>query len=574
MIQRLSIFFSLCLIAATVQAQQPHNAEVTIAHRGIDSLKDDVSSLLTLATEKEQRQEETLLGFIGLIELGIDPQRPIRVDILTGFSSPVYVLQVGYVGEPGAPDPAADIIDNVGTNYFMKEIGNDLWEVLPPDAGWFRLIRQQKTAILILTDKSNHQLLKQYILKIADPLPEAAKMLKDGANVAARIQNQAQTDDDQDKRRANYQETKALQLDALQKRPSETKTQFALRKGLVSNQLLEIERILTEAAEANTVVGFDPQTFKATIDFDATAIVGSSFEKTLQEFGQTPDQFASIEKPEGSVFSLRANHPVDQLRQENLNRTMTLIQADATDRLSRNTEISDDVRKAANLLIEGCLLVARDTVAGGNLNGFWEKLPAAEGEFTGYGAVAVKDGERLVGILENVAETGSGNSIKVSIDKVGDVSIHEVKFKKGFFGVFDLLFDGKVGYIGTSQDHVWFATGGEVGLAPLKAAIGSLKEPAENDVILTMDGNLLPLIEQTIRVVEKLEEPKTASLKVARRDYLSHLKIAAESLQTEDEASFRMDVANGKATGLIKFDTGTLRFVARMMATFSKNNLE
>lgn len=574
MTKRLSVFFSLCLIATTVQAQQPHNAEVTIAHRGIDSLKKDVSSLLTLATEKEQRQEETLLGFIGLIELGIDQQRPLRVDILTGFSSPVYVLQVGYIGSPGAAEPEADIIDNVGTNYFMKESGGDLWEVLPPDAGWFRLIRDQKTAILILTDKSNHQLLKQYIQKIADPLPEAAKMLKDGANVAARIRNQAQTQDDQDKRRANYQETKALQLDALQKRPSETTTQFSLRKGLVSNQLLEIERILTEAAEANAVIGFDPESFKAKIEFDASAIAGTSFEETLNQFGKTPDHFATIQKPDESVFSLRVNHPVDELRQENLNRTMDLIQADASDRLSRNKEISEEKRKAANTLIEGCLVVARDTIAEGNVNGFWEKLPAEDGEFTGYGAIAVKDGERLAEVLKNVAETGDGNSITVAKATVGDVSIHEVKFKKGFFGVFDLLFDGKVGYIGTSKDSVWFATGGEAGLEPLKAAIAELKEPGENDVILTMEGNLLPFIEQTIRVVEKLEEPKSASLKVARREYLGHLKVAAESLETDDEASFRMDVAEGKATGLINFNTGTLKFVARMMAAFSENNLE
>lgn len=568
MMLRLSLLFSLCLIATNVQAQQPHNAELTIAHRGIQSLKSDVSALLSLATEKEQRQEETLLEIISLIELGIDLERPVRVDILTGFSTPIYVLQVGYV------DDEADIIDNVGTNFYLKDVGGGLWEVLPTDPGWFRLIRENKTAILILSDNSNHQLLKQIILKIQDPLPEAAKMLEDGANVAARIRNKAQTPEDLEKRKAAYQETKTLQLDAMQKRPSETQTQFALRKGLVSNQLLEVERILTESAEANAIIGFDSAELKASIKFDATAIAGTSFEQTLKEFGQKPDHFASIQKPESSVFSLRANHPVDKLRQENLNRTMDLIQADAADRFSRNTKVSDKIRKAGNALVEGCLQLSRDTIAEGNLNAFWEKLPAEDGKFTGYGAIVVKDGERLADVLKNVSETGEGNSLKLAIDTVGDVSIHEVKFEKGFFSTFDVLFDGKVGYIGTSKDKIWLATGGEAVLPELKAAIAGLKKPEENDIILTTEGNLLPFVEQTIRVVEKLEEPKSAALKVARREYLGHLKIAAESLQEDDTASFRMDVKDGKANGVIKVDTGTLRFVGRMLASFSKKNLE
>ena len=114
MMRRISLLAILCLTSLSVQAQQPHNAEITIAHRGIESLKADVSAMLTLTNKEEQRQKETLLGFIELIELGIDQARPLRVDILTGASTPFYGVQVGYVA------PEADIIDNVGTNFFMK----------------------------------------------------------------------------------------------------------------------------------------------------------------------------------------------------------------------------------------------------------------------------------------------------------------------------------------------------------------------------------------------------------------------------------------------------------------------
>ena len=566
--RRLAILAILCLTPLSVQAQQPHNAEVTIIHRGIESLKADVSALLSLTTKEEQRQKENLIGTIELIELGIDQNRPLRVDILTGFSTPFYVVQVGYV------DPVEDIIDNIGFNFTLKERSSTLWEILPPDAGWFRIIPEKKTAIMILTDKGSHQLLKQLILKIEDPLPDASSLLGDNASVTARLLNKALTEEAQGKRRAGYQEAKTLQLDALQKRPNETLTSFALRKGLVSNQLLEIERMIAEAVEAKALIGFNRETFQATINFDATAIAGTSFAQTLEEFGKHSDQFASVAKPKNSVFSLRVNHPVDTLRQANLNRTMDLLQADAKDRLATNKAISEEARTAANSLIKTFLQVARDTVAEGNLNGFWEKVPTAEDNYTGYGAIAVKDGNRLVDALKQVAESESGNSIESAVETVGDVVIHKLQFKKGFFSLFDLLFDGKVGYIGTSEDKVWIATGGEDALAPLKAAIEGLEAPEENDIILTMNGNLLPFVKQTIRVVERLEPATTATQKKARRDYLRQLQIAAESLQTNDEASFRIDVADGKAQGLITFDKGTLKFVARLMASYSKNNLE
>lgn len=567
MIQRISFLALLCLLSNSVQAQQPHNAEVTIVHRGIGSLQDDVANMLKLATPEEQEQEENIIGTIQLIELGIDPKMPIRIDILTGFTAPRYVTQVGYIG------PEIDILDNVTSNFPAKKVNDTLWELLPPDRGWFRLIPKVKTAILILTAESDHQLLKQLILKVTNPLPEAQAMLSDGFNIAARLRNTTFSEEDQAKRRAAYQETKALQLDALQQRPNETKTEFALRKGLASNQLLEIERLMAEAKEAKALLGFDSETYQATVKFEATAIEGTSFEKTLQEFGGKPDQFDSIAKPQDSVFSLRVNHPVDELRQANLNRTMDLLKADSADRLSRNESISDDTRKAAGDLIEGCLQVARDTTAEGNFNGFWEKVPAGDG-FVGYGAIVAKDAGRLAEVFSNAAKTGSGNSIKTGIATVGDVQIHEVKFEKGFFSTFDVIFDGKVGYIGTTDDKLWIATGGEAALEPLKAAIESLKAPAENDVILTMEGRLLPFVQQTIRVIEKLEEPKTAALKTARQDSLQQLKIAEEAFQAEDGASFRMDVKDGKATGQFSFEKGTMRFLARLLATYSKNNLQ
>lgn len=569
MLRRISTIACFCLCITSANAQQPHHPEIIVGHPGVNSLKADVRYLLSLTLPKERAQEENVIGIIEIMELGLDLSRPFRIDVLSGMSPPGYVISAAY-------ESSDDLLENIeGAGFPLKEIsGQNLWELLAPDQGWFRLLPGDKSAILSFSTPATHALIRQILQKMANPLPIVKTLLAGDANVAIQLSNKAIKPEDQKLRRDSFAELRAVRMDALQKRPSETTTRFEIRKELVSIQLDEIERLLAEAATASAKVMLDKKLGTAKIKYDATGIPESSFAKSLDEYGNKPDAFASVKKAEGNILLIRANSPLDELRQKNGIDVVNLLEKDAVSRMKKDEKMSADEKAASQELATGVLQVARDSIATGNINGFSQTVLDDDGEFITYGAFSVKEGDRLDEILGLIAKTGSGNKITPAVVKIGDITVHEVTFAKGYFRPFDLIFEGKTGYIGTSREIVWIGTGGESVLEPMKAAIADLKKPADTDVILELEGNALPWAKRAKRVLESEPEPTAATEKTTRRDNLRRLALAIDAFQAKDDWNFTIDVKDGKAEGEIFVNTGTLRLVGKLLADFSKNNLE
>ncbi|MEZ6129304.1 MAG: hypothetical protein R3C59_11525 [Planctomycetaceae bacterium] len=570
MILRITTLACVCLsLISAVSAQQPHHSEIIVGHQGISTLKADLSYLLSLTTPTEQAQEENLVGFIELMELGVQQDQPIRVDILTGTNPPTYLISAGHT------DPLQDLFDNLdGAGFVVRPSGANLWEVLPPDKGWLRALPTDKVAILVFDKASDHDLLKQIVTKMSNPLPAVKPLLEGGSNIAIQLTNKAKTPADQKLRRDSFSELRAVSMDTLQKRPSEAVTAFNLRRQIAENQLNEIERLLVEADTASARIVMDRKASSATVSFAATAIPDTSFAATLGQFQNTPDRFASVKKAAGSVLSVRGNHPIDEMRKGHANIIMKLLNEDAMSRLEKNAKLSAKEKEASQKLFDGIMEVAKDSVGTGNLNGFLETVLKGEDNFVSYAAINVKDGQRLDRILALINETGKDNSFKPAVAKVGDVSIHEVKLAKGYFKPFDVVFDGKTGYVGVSDSIVWFGTGGTDALEPLKAAIADLKPPAESNVVLSIEGNLLPWAKRAKKIIEAEPEPTASTEQTRRRDALRHLGLAIEAFSAKDDARFSMQVKDGKASGEIFVNTGVLRFIGKALSSYSRTNLE
>lgn len=568
MIRRISTIACLCLGLATANAQQPHHPEIVVGHPGLGALKSDIQYLLSLTSPEEKAQDENVIGIIEIMELGLDLNRLFRVDILTGMNPPGYIISAAF-------ENSDDLLENIeGSGYLLKPSGQDLWELLPPDHGWFRVLKTKQTAILSFSTPTTHTLVKQLILKMTDPLPPVAELLEGGVNIGVQLTNKAQTAEDQKLRRDSFGELRAVAMDALQKRPSESATRFAIRKQLLSVRIDEIERLLVEAASASAKIVMDEAEGNAKVLFDATGIAGSSFANSLDLYGKKKDIFASVTRDKDSISIVRGNSPIDELRQKNANLVIQLLEEDALDRMKKDAKMSDSEKEASESLVKGVLKVAREGVALGNINGFAQTALDSEGEFITYGAFTADNGSQLDEVLMLVGKTGSDNQIQPAVAKIGDVTIHEVTFAKGYFRPFDLIFEGKTGYIGTSKDVIWIGTGGAGVLDPLKAAISGLKEPADSDVILDIEGNILPWAQRAKRVLESDPEPTSEAEKTTRRENLNNLSLAISAFESADDFRFGFKVEDGKAAGEIFVNTGTLRFVGKLLADFSKNNLQ
>ena len=557
----------LCCSTNAIFGQQPHHPQITIGHKGIAPLKADLKYLLSLTSPRDQEQLPNLVDFIDLLAFGLDEERPVRVDVFSGSSPITYMVWAPYIS-------FADLDDNLQSNFTIKKVQDNLYEVLPPDNGWFRALPGIKYAILILTNPADHLLIRQLILKAVNPLPAIQELLTDGANVGILLNNDAQKKEDQKKRSESFGEIRAVRMDALQKRPAESKTQFELRRGIVAAQLDELERLLVEAdrAEAKFIIDQPGNTCK--IVFGGEPIADTSFAESVQQFGKHKDAFGAIGKADDSVLSLRVNHPIDQLRTRNSNKIIDLVIADVTAQLAAATEMTKSQKDASAKLLDGVMQVTRDSIASGNINGFVETFPNKAGDLITYGAVSVTGGQRLNDILALIADSGEGNTFDKAAATVAGVTIHRIAFAEGYVPLFDRLFGvGQESYIGVSDDIVWIGTGSD-SLEPLKKAIEAGQKQVDTDVVLQIEGHLLPWARRAKTLVDEMDEPQNIDDRQVRRDQLLQLTQAIDAFSDRDEAKFHMTVGGGKTSGEIFFNTGVLRFIGSQIAAYSRDTLE
>ncbi len=560
----------LFVFPATAAAQEPHHPEISIAHRGIAQLKTDIKLMLDLATQEEQHWENWD-GVIELFAFGLDYDRPIRVDVLSGLTPPPFMVYGPY-------DSVDDLLhENLeSADYVPQKVSDTLYELLPPERGWFRVLGAEKYAILTLSTGPTHSLLKQLILKCVNPIPIINQVLRGGANIGVQLVNKAQTQDDQNKRKASFADTRAERMGIQKKRPQETATQFEIRKGLLSVYLDELERLMVEASSGLAQAALDSKTLAAKLTFEGEGIKGTSLANSIDLIGKSIDAFASVKKPADSVLSLRINHPVDDLRKKNVAKMIELFRADVESRLkSSDNKLSAAEKTASQQVFDGAALVISDVATEGNLNGFVESVPNKAGKFVTWGGMVAKDAKRLDATIALLSKTGEGNSAEIEVASANGVDIHSIKLRKGFLKIYDdIIGNDNEFYIGTSESMVWFGAG-PGSLKALTASIKALKEPSDSNVVLKIDAELSNWVRRAQEIVKAKPEPTDLDQQQVRREVLLRLQQANTSLkETDDDIQFEMSVNDGKASGVLKVNTGLLRFVGTQLETFSKNSLQ
>lgn len=552
-------------------AQEPHHPQISLVHKGLGDLKKDIKLMLDLATD-DQRHYDNWAGVIDLFAYGLDMEKPFRIDLLIGLTPPPVMIYGPFV------PPYTDIItDNLEpAEYVLKKQTDTLYELLPPDRGWFRALPQQKYAILTLSEKATHDLLKQLILKAGSPLPVIGQVLTDGVNAGLQLVNEAPGVEDQKKRRASFAQVRANQMDALQKRPQESRSEFELRKGLMAVYHDELERIIVESAKARLLAFLNHKDLDLKLLIDWTAIADTSLAWIYDAYGKEEDAFASVKKADGSALSFRMNHPLDELRQKDAEKIMALIKADVLSRMDdAESKMTSDQKRATEQLVDGIIQLIKDGNSTGNINAFMESVPNKNGDFVSWGATIAKDAKRLDTTLALIPKTSDGNEVELKLATVNGVDIHRIKLKKDFVKAFDQVFGQNADvFIGTSENMVWFSAGPD-SLPSLKKAIEGLGKPEHSDNILKVDLELLPWAKRAEKIVKAMAEPSDPDQKETRRNVLLTLKQATEALkETDDDVHFNMAAKDGTATGILDMKTGLLRFVGTQLEKVSKNILE
>lgn len=580
--------FLLLALTATLlmvrSAAAQSEARIQLVQTGVDDLKSDLKYLVELSPDPKLKKafKDTLDPLIDSFAEGVDPTKPIRVDLIIGkdltYEShfPIELLEKGSAG----------FIPNLkGMGYTFALKAANLYEFgqkaqkrgAPPKIlGAMRYVNGYASfasdANKLPANMPDQAAAVQALLALKYDVVGSMKNSAAAADIAARKANFAAL-------------RKQLEAGVAFKR-NEDKNEFALRKLSLSQNLNEAERFVVDTDELvfgwSTIAATKETSGSGRAEFSISALPGTDLFKSTQLLAAKSSYFANVKLHKDSVISGRLNFGIDALRVGHLKDFYTTVRPIVDARIDNRATLKEAdqkkaVKEAAGILIDMCVEALQLATA----DLFLDVRPAGEGKHTLVCGVRVANGKKADELVKLLPRVNAGREVKLDIQKIGeDVSLHSVAVPERRLAAFQKLFPGEnLIYVGTSRDAVWGAAGTNA-IAELTAAIteaaGAAPETVDPRVLhfTAHAGRLTELID-VVRpegqpIDEKLPKDEIARLKQQIKD-LETVRTLAMNATDNCDAIFSGEVkkVDNKVVGSMDVSECVLKFVGSAIAKFS-----
>lgn len=574
----------VALLAAGSAHAQPE-ARFQIIQSGVDPLKADLKYLVELSpTPGLQKQwGANLEPLIDSFAEGLDPAKPIRVDIVFGktvsyeMHYPIKTLK----GNKG-------FIPNItGFGFDVKNLNDTLYSVV--DGGGGPKAAKKPSYMRYVNGYASFADTQAAVPAtlphpITDPAKGVQPLLDKGYDITASLKNQ---DADLKGRRENFQELRK-QIEAGQTaRRNEDKNVFALRKLTLSHNLDEAERFVVETSEIlfgwSTTQTTADAPGKGRAEFKIAALPDTSLLESTKALAAKPSYFADVTLNEKAVVSGKLNFGIDELRAGHLKefykavRPVLEAQIDKRETLT-TAEQKKAVKDASNVLID--LLDAGVDLGAADL--FLDLHSAGDGKHTLVCGVRAADGKKADEIVKLLPKITASREVKLDIQKIGDaVSVHSVTVPERRQTAFQKLFPGEtIIYVATSKEAVWGAAGVNA-LQALEAAIkqvgGAAPEKVDPRVLyFTADAaRMVQLIDivrpEAQKIDPKLSKDEQLRIKQFQKDMETVRKLAVDATAKCD-AVFNGEIrkVDDHVEGSLDVSECVLKLVGSVIADFAK----
>lgn len=567
---------ALLLLSPTVQpalgqeAQKNVMPRITIVHPGAKSMRNDLKAMFALTTDREQKQWKNVEDFLEQFMLGVNEDKPIRADFLAEKSNLPMRLSI----------PVDDIdqfregIELLGVTSGRAKGADrkdrNLYQTDETYTGFIRYLDGYASFALEKNDVA--------AVLLGDRAGEIKALVDRKFNIGAEIVNTQIAKEDRELRRKKFQGTRADLMAAIKKTPQETKAAFDLRRTLVIHQMDEAERLLADTDRLTAGIKVGPGAKTAAFSLDLKPIADSDLSKTIQEFGKTPSMFANVKREDNSILSIRANHPLDELRKKNFAELWEKMLPDSAERIDK-TELSAGEKAASKELSRHMLSMLKLGSDAGVVDAFVEVTREAAGKHTMITGLKVPPGCDLVKMLELLPKANTKQKLEKNIAKYGETDIHKLTLNTRYKAEFNDFFanDGIV-WIGTSAEGLWTAIGGTGAQEKLKAAIEAVAKENTGEAgapAIDITAHLRPWIDLKNKVEARLPVPKDKKAKSRRQEMRDLRRRSLDAMTPEDDViSFKLMRVEDRIEGITEYGTGVMRLMGKLMAKFSKENLE
>lgn len=362
---------------------------VTIMLSGAGELEADLEAIMKMGGSESADQWPIIQAILPAFNAGIDPARPIRVDIIFGADRD-YRISIPYSDQK-------DILQNIQgfIGARPRRIGAGLYALKSPAFNGFLRDQSKIDYVVIAADRNN-------IPANFDPAPELKSLLAAGYDLAASVKNTAEG---VDARRKAIDDLRKELLGGLKKADDETELEFKIRRVGLVHQLEELERLFADSE--SLVMGWTTDAAKkeARMDLELVALPGSDLEKSIVDVAANPSLFSSAVRSDSSMFFGRVNHGLDAMRKAHLEEMLGLLTEQATAEINASEKIADDGKAASTDAATAFFDMLKNGSVMGVFDGFADIRTGDKGRSI-VGTIRAADGTKIRGVLASLKEAG------------------------------------------------------------------------------------------------------------------------------------------------------------------------
>lgn len=592
---------------------------VTIMLSSTGELEADLEAIMNMGGSKSADQWPIIQAILPAFNAGIDPERPIRVDIIFGDDRD-YRISIPYSDQK-------DILQNIQgfIGARPRRIGSGLYALKSPAFNGYLRDQTKNRYVIIAADRNN-------IPAGFDPVPDLQPLLDAGYDLAASVKSTAEGADSRRKAIADLREEL---LGGLKQTADESDLEFSIRRVGLVHQLEELERLFADSE--SLVIGWttDGAKKEARMDLELVALPDTDLEKSIVEVAANPSLFSSAARSEQSIFFGRVNHALDEMRKEHLAEMLGLLTEQATAEIKASEKIEDDNKAASTDAATAFFDMLKAGSVMGVFDGYADVRTSDDGRSI-VGTIRAADGTQIAGVLASLKESGwdielagetapaSDNDAAPKTDEpdkadgdkpdgdkpeaeekpeskedaaaadedsdaepaekeaTSELAIHRVKVPAAGESDFQNLFakDGLLLVAGTANGVYYAAGPGAEEL--LRTAVAESGEDQEKN-----DGTFIDVWAKLGPWLEYLKERRarreagqdlsslTKEEQTARKERAEIREMAITAFsEGKDTIHLQLKSEEKKVTGLTVFSEGILRFVGRVIGNVAETKLQ
>ena len=563
--------FAALLAAHSAAAQPPANnppppqanqagrsPEVTMMVRSADAVISAVEFVMGLTGQDDQKQIPVVKDYLDIFLIGLDPRKPMRMDVITEANTPLRF-------RPSFPvQNIREFTNNnlEGLGIRNRRIAGAVWSL----SGAFEGFMRYQNGYASFAEKPYFE--QDLPRDLPNPVDGIAPLLNQQHDFGALLQNQ--NEGVEYRHELFNAQLRPELLQNLKPLENESEDEFAIRKLLYENRLDELERYYAEASYGEIGGRLLQDRGMGRTDLHIVPIPGTPLDASIKGLGQTPSYFAGIPRAESTILSARVNFPLDPLRSKNTLEAFELLRSIEKKNIEAEAESTAEQKQSRQRVVDLVFELLAANAKEGLLDAFVEAHPNASGKNTAIGGFRAVDGTAVVGILEALKEARPERQIDIGIDQAGDVRVHSFQISEERRPSFNDFFGSEIVYVGSSKDAVWLAAGDNA-VEELKTAIQRAGQPDDNAPpaqFVTVYAKLLPWLELQSQQPEA-EDPGHPQVSKYRDIALQALRQGNDGVLT-----LAMERDGNDLRGQAEAHTGILRFVGKALAQFSRENLE